>query len=146
MIKKLLLLVLAISGLAITGSAKSSYSHDSTVLPLSAKTTIANNFKSQISVVKLDKDFGRIHEYEVILTDGTEVTFDKNGNWKNVEVRSNASVPSAFVPKAISDYVKKAQPGQKIVGIEKQRSGYEIELTNGVDMKFNKQGEFQKYD
>ena len=99
-----------------------------------------------MNVIKIDKDFGRVSEYEVVLTDGTEVTFDRQGNWDSVEVGLKGTIPSAFIPKALSDYVKKVQPGQKIVGIDKEHSGYDVELSNGVEMKFNKQGEFVKYD
>ena len=68
------------------------------MLPKAAQTTIANNFKAKVSVVKIDKDFGRISEYEAILTDGTEISFDRDGNWDNVEVNKSASVPSSLIP------------------------------------------------
>ena len=84
--------------------------------------------------------------YEVILNDGTEISFDRDGNWENVEVNNTKSVPSTIVPKAIRAYVAKTHPGQRIVGIDKERKGYEIELSNGIDMKFDKAGQFLRYD
>ena len=144
--KKILLMLGLILGISAVASAKDTYAHDDSVLPQAARTTIANNFKAKVSVVKIDKDFGRISEYEVILTDGTEISFDLNGNWENVETNKSKAVPSGFIPKAISDYVAKNQPGTRIVGIDKERNGYEIELSNGVDIKFNKDGQFIKYD
>lgn len=146
MMKKILMLIIAIVGITTAASAKDTYAHDASVLPKAAQTVINKNFKSQVSVVKIDKDFGRISEYEVILTDGTEITFDRNGNWDNVEVSNHTSVPKAFVPETISTYVKSQQPGQRIVGIDKERSGYDVELSNGVEMKFNKDGQFIRYD
>ena len=146
MLKKLLIAMVAILGMTATLAAKDTYSHDDSVLPQAAKTVLANNFKSKVSLVKIDKEFGRVSDYEVILKDGTEVSFDSNGNWENIEVNIGKSVPSSMVPKSISDYVKTAQKGQRIVGIEKERNGYEVELSNGVEMKFNKQGEFVKYE
>lgn len=83
---------------------------------------LANNFKAKVSVVKIDKDFGRVSEYEVILTDGTEITFDRNGNRDNVEVGVDGHIPSAFIPNTIVQYVKKNQPGQKNVGIDKEQT------------------------
>lgn len=146
MIKKILLMLVAVIGISTAAGAKDTYSRDVSVLPKAAQTVLSQNFKSGVSVIKIDKDFGRISEYEVILTDGVEITFDRNGNWENIEVPNQSSVPAAFVPNAISAYVKANQPGQRIVGIDKERSGYDVELSNGVDMKFNKEGKFLRYD
>lgn len=146
MIKKILLSLVAILGISTAAMAGDSYTHDVNVLPKAARTIIADNFKSEISVIKIDKDFGRISEYDVILTNGTEITFDRNGNWENIEVSREGTIPAKFIPKAISDYVKTHQSAAKIVGIDKERSGYEVELSNGVEMKFNKEGKFLRYD
>lgn len=144
--KKFLLMLGLLVGITAAASAKDTYAHDASVLPEAARTTIANNFKSKVSIVKIDKDFGRISEYEVTLTDGTEISFDSNGNWENVETNNAKAVPAGFIPKAISDYVAKNQPDTRIVGIDKERNGYEVELSNGVDIKFNKDGQFIRYD
>ncbi len=146
MIRKFLFALVAIIGISTTAMAGDKYAHDASVLPKAAQTTLANNFKSKVSVVKIDKDFGRISEYEVVMMDGSEITFDKDGNWKEVEVNISKSVPSGFVPAAITNYVKANQKGQKIVGIEKTRGGYDIDLSNGVEMKFDKAGNFVKFD
>ena len=144
---KRLSILLATAFFMVAGaSAKSNYSHDASVLPEAAKSTIANNCKAKVSVVKVDKDFGRVSEYEVILTDGTEISFDRDGNWKNVETSNTRAVPAAFVPAQIRNYVAKNQNGTNIVGIEKERKGYDVELSNGVDMKFDKAGNFIRYD
>ena len=51
-----------------------------------------------------------------------------------------------MIPKAIADHVAKSQPGVNIVGIEKEHGGYDIELANGVEMRFDKNGNFRHYD
>ncbi len=144
--KKFLLLLALITGLSTAASAKDTYAHDASVLPEAARTTIANNFKSKVSVVKIEKNLGRISEYEVIMTDGSEISFDRNGNWDNVETNNSKSVPAGFIPQAIRDYVAKNHKGTNIVGIDKERNGFEIELSNGVDIKFDKAGQFVRYD
>lgn len=144
--KKFLLALALILGTVTAISAKDKYAHDASVLPESAKSTIAKNFKATVSLVKIDKGIGGIHEYEVILTDGTEISFDKNGNWDNVETSRSKSVPDFFIPAGVKDYVAKQHAGTKIVGIDKERSGYEVELSNGIDMKFDKNGKFLRYD
>ncbi|MCM1504141.1 MAG: PepSY-like domain-containing protein [Muribaculum sp.] len=144
--KKILVLMALVFSMSLGAMAKDTYSHDPSILPQPALTTVKNNFKSDISVIKIDKDFGRISDYEVILTDGTEIKFDRNGNWEDVECANNKSIPSAFVPEMAATFIKKNQPGVKVVGIEKSRGGYEIQLSNGIEMKFDKRGQFQRYD
>ena len=143
--KKLVLLLAIVIGV-FTMSARDSYTHDVTVLPAAAQTIIKNNFKAEVSHIKIEKEWGRVSEYDVVLTDGAEITFDAAGNWKDVEVRRSASVPDSFVPGDVATYVKQNQKNARITGIEKRRSGYEVELSNGVDMKFNSDGKFLRYN
>lgn len=142
--KKVLFIMALIAGI-FTASARDNYSHDASILPTAAQTEIKNNFKAAISHIKVEKDWGRVSEYDVVLTDGTEITYDKDGNWKDVEVRIGKSVPTAYVPDAIRAYVSQNQKKATIVGIERNRSGYEVELSNGVEMKFSAEGKFIKY-
>lgn len=144
--KKTLLMLLMVVVATATGFARKGYSHDDSVLPEPAKNMISNTFKAKVSLVKVEKEFGRVDEYEVILTDGTEVSFDRAGNWKSVETSARQQVPASIVPDAISKYVSKNHKNTTIVGIEKKRGGYEIELSNGVETKFNAQGQFLRYD
>ena len=144
--KKIWILFAAVAMMAAAACARDTYAHDASVLPKAAQTVIANNFKSKVSVVKIDKDFGRGSEYEVILSDGTEISFDRDGNWDNVETSNTSSVPKAFIPQGIRDFVSKNHSGARIVGIDKERSGYDVELSNGIEMKFNKAGQFLRYD
>lgn len=116
------------------------------MLPDAARTLIADNFKAQVSVVKVDKDFGRISEYEAVMTDGAEISFDRQGRWDNIETDRAGSVPAALVPQTIREYVARTQHGMRIVGIDKERHGYDVELSNGVEMRFDKTGNFLSYD
>lgn len=126
--------------------ASDHFTHDSSVLPQAAKDIIRNNFKAQVSVIKIDKDFGRVSEYDVVLTDGSEIQFDSKGNWRDVEAARGKVVPDGFVPKAIRSYVADNQRGAGIVSISREGKDYEVELSNGVDMKFGKDGIFKRYD
>ena len=144
--KKLIISLLMLVGVVAACQARDEYSRDAGVLPQAARTVIGKNFKSKVGIVKIDKDFGRVSEYEVTLDDGTEITFDRNGNWKDVECNSRRSVPDGFILPAIRKYVAKNYKNVKIVGVEKERNGYEISLSNGIDMKFDKQGVCQKFD
>lgn len=144
--KKILLSLIAIMCIAVSACARDTYSRNAADLPKAAQTILKSNFKGNVSLIKIDKDFGRISEYEVILTDGTEITFDNSGNWKEIEMRQNTSVPSKLIPQGIVSEVNRAQKGTKIIGIEKDRRGYDVTLSNGIEMKFNSQGVFLRYD
>lgn len=114
-------------------------------LPATAKTFVEKNFP-QATIEYATKDTEFIGAtYEVRLSDGTEVEFDKKGNWDKVDCKKKA-VPAAIVPAAISEYVKAHYPNAVIVKIDKERSGYEIELSNDLDLKFNSKGKLIKID
>lgn len=144
--KKLLIAIMLLAGVSSAALARNEYAHDASVLPAAAQTVIKNNFKSTVSVVKIDKDFGRVSEYDVSLSDGSEISFDRQGNWKEVETNVNVAVPGAFIPQPVAAYIAKNHKGQKVVGIEKERSGYDVTLSNGIELKFNKNGGFVRYD
>lgn len=130
----------------MTASARDKYSHDVDILPEAAKTVLSQNFKSDVSHIKIGKEFGKIRKYEVILTDGSEISFDKHGNWKDIEVGRLKSVPSGLIPSPISKFIKSNQEKAKVTGIEKKAYGYEVELSNGVDVRFSEKGKFLRYD
>lgn len=107
-------------------------------LPQQAQQFIKTHFtKSEISYGKMEKEWFQ-KNYDVIFTNGDKVEFDKNGNWKEIDCKHNI-LPTAIVPKAILDYVTQNHPNTKIKKIERDRNSYEIELTNGLELKFNKQ-------
>ncbi|MDE6650944.1 MAG: PepSY-like domain-containing protein [Paramuribaculum sp.] len=143
---KRVLLILAVIAGVFSASARDNYSHDVNILPAAAKADLKKNFKAQVSHIKIDKEWGRISEYDVVLTDGSEITYDRSGNWKDVEMSRNRAVPAAYIPAAIASFVNQNQKKAVITGIEKNKSGYEVELSNGIDMKFNSAGKFLRYD
>lgn len=133
-------------GLTAGAYAKGKFVHSADVLPVAAKDVLKKNFKSEVSVVKVSEQFNRVMEYEVILNNGTEVTFDSKGNWKEIEVNRNSKIPASIIPDDISKYVKANHNGANIVGLEKKRDTYDVELSNGVEMKFDLKGHFLRYD
>ena len=109
-------------------------------LPATVKTFVAQNFKGKsIAYASLDRDFGG-GKYEVRLNDGTEVDFDRRGNWDKVDC-NYTPVPAALIPAPIAKYVKANYNGTKVVKIDKEHYGYEIKLNNGMELKFNKGGQ-----
>lgn len=110
-------------------------------LPAAAKTFIQKHFPGKtITKAEIDTEFMRTR-YEVDLNDGTEINFNKDGSFDKVDCHT-APVPAAIIPAAIQKYVKTNFPGAMIVKIDKERYGYEIELSNNLDLKFNNKGAF----
>lgn len=108
---------------------------DAASLP-AAITTFMNKHFPGDKVRKAEKDSGRRGvEYEVDLASGAEFDCFENGEWKEVKAAHGSAVPAAIVPEAIAAYVAKNFEGQKIVEISRKRGGYEVELTNGTELK-----------
>ena len=121
-------------------------SHDVSTLPVKARTTIQQNFDAAITLVKTETEGIGDKEYEVTLSDGSEVTFNGAGEWENIERPANLAVPVGLIPTAITNFVNEKHAGALIIGIEKDKKGYDIDLSNGLEIQFDKTGNFVKYD
>ena len=109
-------------------------------LPQKAQQFITTNFKG-VEVLSATVD----DDYEVYLANGTKVEFTLQGEWKEVKCVAGA-VPAAIIPAAISKYVKTHFPNTTIVKIDKKYNGYEVELNNDRELKFDKNGNFLAVD
>ena len=138
------LIIICLFSLSVT-QARNEFSRNIADLPSPAQTLISKDFKAKLSLIKIEKTIGRVAQYEVILDDGTEINFDTKGNWTDIEVRLGKKVPDSIVPREILDYVKKNCKNKKIIGIEKNRKDYEIELEDGSELKFDRAGNFLRY-
>ncbi|MDE5900818.1 MAG: PepSY-like domain-containing protein [Muribaculaceae bacterium] len=108
---------------------------DQSELPKAAQTFLSKYFPGDnIRKVEKDRDFRGV-EYDVDLVSGAEVDFRDNGDWKDVKAARGQVVPAAIVPAAISKYVAANYAEQSIVEISRKRGGYEIELSNGIELK-----------
>lgn len=110
-------------------------------LPAAAQTFINQTFPGA-SIMYAEIDDGK---YEVHLNDGTEINFDRKGNWDKVDCKLKA-VPAHLIPATIASNVETQFSGTVITKIDKERYGYEIELSNGLDLKFNRQGMLSEID
>ncbi len=93
-----------------------------------------------ISYITKDND-----SYDVHFVNGYEVDFTKKGEWEDVDCQMDA-VPNGIVPANIQNYVNQNFVGQFIVKINKDRRKYDVELNNGLDLEFDKNGNFKKMD
>lgn len=115
-------------------------------LPKNAQAFLAENFKDLKVAFASENPKYVGSEYEVVYTDRTEVDFNTDGEWESVERRYDA-VPASIVPAKISDYVTNmGMDGQYIRKIERGRYTWEVELSNGLEIKFDKQFNVIGYD
>lgn len=108
---------------------------NSSELPEAAQAFLKKHFPNE-QVRKAEQDQGhRGTEYEVDLTGGAEIDFLSDGNWKEVKAARGKAVPNAIVPSAIVKYVAKNFEGLSITEIARKRGGFEVELSNGTELK-----------
>ena len=107
-------------------------------LPRAAQQFIQKYFVGQsVAMAKVESEF-LDKNYDVIFTNGDMVEFDKKGNWTKVDCK-HQNVPQAIIPVAIQQYVSKNYPDAKVREIEvTDCKGYEIKLTNGFEVEFDK--------
>ena len=104
------------------------------------------NFPGQtISFAKKDLEgFG--YQCDVVLADGTQIDFDTDDVWDKVACTLANPVPTALIPAPIVAHIQANFPDAMITKIDKEHYGYEVELANGLELKFNKQGVLTEMD
>lgn len=110
-------------------------------VPVQATAFIDQYFpESSVVLVEIENDEGT-KEYSVWLNDGTKIEFDMQGNWKRVG-RKKTGVPSILIPDTIMQYVKTHYPNNVVTKFSKKEYGYKLELSDDMDLRFNKQFQF----
>ena len=114
-------------------------------LPSSAKTFIKSEFPLEsISFITKDSDLLDT-TYDVHFASGLKIEFGSNGEWKEIS-RTSSPVEIRFVPKQIVSTVSSRWPGAEFKKIERYRHGYEVELTNRMELKFDKKFRLTEID
>ena len=91
--------------------------------------------EATIQMVMPDED-----DIDVVLNDYTKIEFKLNNEWKKVDCEHATkfiSVPATVVPEQITAYVNANFPNTIIKKLEKKFFGWEIELSNGLEVKVN---------
>ncbi len=139
--KIIMLLALMVVSIGIARADKYTINRDA--LPETAQAMLKEHFpKAKIGMIKVDKHLLKKTDYDVRLVNGTKIEFNNSGKWTSVDCK-NRAVPSGLIMKPIRNYVSKNFTDVKIVKIQKKSSGYEIKLSDGVELKFNLLGQFK---
>lgn len=137
--------ILAVLLLVIAISATAQKKINPSDLPQGATAFIDKHFKGiPIEKAKKDAEHGE-KGYEVILKDGTEIEFWKDGAWREVDGKGKP-IPTAYISAVIVDYVNKNYPSEKITHIDYGHKDVDVDLTNKIDLEFDKSGRFLKGD
>ena len=75
--------------------------------------------------------------YDVLFSDGTKIEFNSKGEWKEISCKKGV-VDNKYIPQQIRTTVARRWPDSGFRKIERYRQGYEAELTNRLELKFDK--------
>ena len=115
-------------------------------LPQKAQTYVRTHFsESDVASVWKDTEMLLVEDYTVVLSNGLEIDFYPNGDWKEVKSRGT-EIPSKIIPGGISQYVSQNYNGQRIKELKKKRYGYKVELSGGIDLEFSQNEKFLRVD
>ena len=147
--KKLILaftILLSIATLTMSCDKETVVTEDQ--LPKTASQFLNQHFNNVkiLSIVE-EKEGLSGKEFDVLLDNGIEIKFDKNGEWLDIDAKADTtSLPESLIPASINSYVKQNYANAGINSIEKEKHGYDVELTNGLDLVFDKDGKFVRID
>ena len=114
-------------------------------LPAASKEFVKQYFADK-TIVYAEKEMKYAGvEYQARLSDGAKINFNGDGSLDKVDCKYYA-VPAALVPEVIATYVQTNYPGVMITKIDKELYGYEIEINNGLDLKFSPTGQLLGID
>ena len=115
-------------------------------LPQKAQTYVRTHFsESDVASVWKDTEMLLVEDYTVVLSNGLEIDFYPNGDWKEVKSRGT-EIPSKIIPSGIFQYVSQNYNGQRIKELKKKRYGYKVELSGDIDLEFSQNEKFLRVD
>ena len=107
-------------------------------LPENIRRFIAANYRNA-KIVYIDKIKD---EYEIKLSNGTYINFDKNGTWNYIS--SDDKLSENILPKTIANKIKnimKKYNNAYIFEINKRIEFYRVKLTNSLEVYIRNNGE-----
>ncbi len=117
-------------------------------LPMSVTDYVAANYPGE-TIIKAEFDGV---EYEVTLSGGLKLEFDADGNFREISGNSGdgegegEDINIEDLPQVIIDYISTNYPAAVIIDAESDEDGFEIELSNGVELEFDNMGNLIEVD
>jgi hypothetical protein len=105
-------------------------------LPKAAQKFVTTNFPDSKVIYSTKDDDIISPEYEVALDNGVKIDFKNDGRLEKIEA-PQIGVPEGIIPEKIHKYVAKHYPGAKCLEYEVDKVGYEVKLSNGLELTFS---------
>lgn len=116
---------------------------DASELPSKAQLFLESHFPDVRYSVFLDYD-GAAKTYDVSLFNGAYGEFDSKGEWKKLSF--DKGLPAAALPSNIVTYCAERFPAFAIVKMEREYRKYEVKLSNDMELVFDLEGNFVRFD
>ena len=140
-IKKLLIisLILGLSSSMVFGD----WIVPVTALPQKSRAFINSTFPG-VQIWKVERDGGK---FEVKLSNGVDIDFYMNGDWKDID-GGWVTIPFSVLPPSVANTVKQTYPQAAIIDAEKEWGNYKIKLNNFMELYITANGQLigQKFD
>jgi len=135
-----LLIVLIFAGLGLVKADNDRITTDVNELPANSREFLTKWFSdATIAHIKIEKKLMGGNEYEVLLTNGVDIEFDKEGEWKEID-GNGLLLPEEILPSVITNQLQTSYPGHSILKMEKKIRGWEVTLNNRLELTFDKSG------
>ncbi len=114
-----------------------------TALPQKSSAFINSTFPG-VQIWKVERDGGK---FEVKLSNGVDIDFYMNGDWKDID-GGWVTIPFSVLPPSVANTVKQTYPQAMMVDVEKEWGNYKIKLNNMMELYVTSGGQLmgQKFD
>ncbi|WP_121666542.1 PepSY-like domain-containing protein [Mesonia aquimarina] len=110
--------------------------------PSAAQDVVKTHYsKERIKKVDVDKR-DQDEMYQVKFENGTKIDFNSKGDI--TQIKGNEEIPAELIPKKLRDYVNSHHKNKKITEWDFDGEEHEIELNDGTELEFTKNGEFDE--
>lgn len=139
--KKILMLFVLLSCISFSVLADDDRPVSIDALPREIKEFISTQFEGK----KISYATREWNSYDVFLEGGIKVEF-RGLQWDEIGGYNLPANVLNLLPEKAVDYLRQTFKDTGVCEINKEKYGYEVKLTNGLEVMFLKDGTFLKYD
>lgn len=114
-------------------------------LPQRSSDFIDEHFSNErIEEVDVDDSWYNLSDsetYEVRFENGIELDFNSEGEITEIESEDGQPIPRSVLPEKVRDHLDRKAANANVVNWEKDDDGHEIELENGEEYEFDRNGQ-----